>query len=144
MNKARKALINEGLWPAPGGAWCSCGIPIFDKMHFSKEYPMFKHFNHKDEDEDGHFTVSYKKVASAYNWKQLEEVKEQDKVIEGTVVQIVKGGILVDVMGIRGFVPSSHLRAKEIDNIIGQNIENKRVSMALPFTQCFAICASLD
>ena len=48
--KIVKALINEGLWPAPGGAWCSCGIPIFDKMHFSKEYPMFKHFNHKDED----------------------------------------------------------------------------------------------
>lgn len=45
-----KALIKEGLWPAPGGAWCSSGIPVFDKMHSSKEYPMFKHFNHKDED----------------------------------------------------------------------------------------------
>ncbi len=45
-----KALIKEGLWPAPGGAWCSSGIPVFDKMHSSKEYPMFRHFNYKDED----------------------------------------------------------------------------------------------
>jgi len=30
----------------------------------------------RDEDDDGIFTVSYKKVASAYNWKQLEEIKE--------------------------------------------------------------------
>ena len=29
----------------------------------------------REEDEDGRFTVSYKKVASAYNWKQLEEIK---------------------------------------------------------------------
>ncbi len=45
-----KALIKEGLWPAPGGAWCSCGSPVFDKMHSSKEYPMFRHFNYKGED----------------------------------------------------------------------------------------------
>ena len=83
----------------------------------------------REEDEDGRFTVSYKKVASAYNWKQLEEIKEADKVIEGTVVQTVKGGVLVEVMGIRGFVPSSHLRAKEIENIVGQTIELKILSI---------------
>lgn len=83
----------------------------------------------REEDEDGRFTVSYKKVASAYSWKQLEEVKEADKVIEGTVVQSVKGGVLVEVMGVRGFVPSSHLRAKEVENIIGQKIELKILSI---------------
>ncbi len=83
----------------------------------------------REEDEDGRFTVSYKKVAAAYSWKQLEEIKEADKVIEGTVVQAVKGGILVEVMGVRGFVPSSHLRAKEIENIIGQKIELKILSI---------------
>ena len=25
-----KALIHEGMWPAPGGAWCSSGVPVFD------------------------------------------------------------------------------------------------------------------
>jgi hypothetical protein len=45
-----QAIIKEGLWPAPGGAWCSAGVPIFDKMHESKEYPTFKHYNFKSED----------------------------------------------------------------------------------------------
>lgn len=83
----------------------------------------------KEEDEDGKLTVSYKKVASAYNWKQLEEIKEQDKIIEGTIAQVVKGGILVDVMGIRGFVPSSHLRLKETEANVGSTIELKILSI---------------
>jgi len=45
-----KALIKEGLWPAPGGAWCSAGMPVFDKMHSSKEYPTFRHYNYLGED----------------------------------------------------------------------------------------------
>lgn len=83
----------------------------------------------REEDEDGRFTISYKKVANAYSWKQLEEIKEADKVIEGEVIQTVKGGVLVDVMGIRGFVPSSHLRAKDVENIVGQKIELKILSI---------------
>lgn len=43
-------LIKEGLWPAPGGAWCSAGVPVFDKMSECGGYPLFKHFNFKDED----------------------------------------------------------------------------------------------
>ena len=83
----------------------------------------------KEEDEDGHLTLSYKKVASAYNWKQLEEIKAEDKIIEGTVVQVVKGGVLVEVLGIKGFVPSSHLRSKEADTIVGSKLELKILSI---------------
>lgn len=43
-------LISQGLWPAPGGAWCSSGIPVFDKMNRGAEYPMFKHFDFEDKD----------------------------------------------------------------------------------------------
>ncbi len=45
-----RALIDEGLWPAPGGAWCSAGVPVFDKMSECASYPMFRHFNFKNED----------------------------------------------------------------------------------------------
>lgn len=83
----------------------------------------------KEEDEEGRFCVSYKKVAMAYNWKQLEEAKAQDKIVQGVVVQSVKGGILVDVMNIRGFVPSSHLRLKDPQGIVGETIELKILSM---------------
>ncbi len=40
-----RTLIDEGLWPAPGGAWCSAGIPIFDKMSEHGDFPMFKHYD---------------------------------------------------------------------------------------------------
>ncbi|MDD3151173.1 MAG: hypothetical protein PHV68_10135, partial [Candidatus Gastranaerophilales bacterium] len=43
-------LINEGLWPSPGGAWCSCGIPVFDKMSENAGYPMFKHCDFEGND----------------------------------------------------------------------------------------------
>lgn len=43
-------LIKEGLWPAPGGAWCSSGVPVFDKMSEGAGYPMFRHFDNKGED----------------------------------------------------------------------------------------------
>ena len=45
-----KALIKEGLWPAPGGAWCSSGTPVFDKMAETGDYPVYKHFDYKGND----------------------------------------------------------------------------------------------
>ena len=50
QGKSVQALISEGLWPAPGGAWCSAGVPIFDKMSETGDYPMFLHFDHNGED----------------------------------------------------------------------------------------------
>lgn len=45
-----RTLIKEGLWPAPGGAWCSSGTPVFDKMAETGDFPVFKHFDFKCED----------------------------------------------------------------------------------------------
>lgn len=43
-------LMQQGLWTAPGGAWCSAGVPIFDKMSECKSYPIFSHYDYKGED----------------------------------------------------------------------------------------------
>ncbi len=43
-------LINEGFWPAPGGAWNSCGIPVFDKMNRGASFPLFRHFDYEGND----------------------------------------------------------------------------------------------
>ncbi len=45
-----QVLMNEGLWPAPGGAWCSAGIPVYDGMSECGGYPIFKHFDYKGDD----------------------------------------------------------------------------------------------
>ena len=44
------ALIKAGLWTMSGGAWCSAGVPVFDKMSKGAQYPLFKHYNFKGED----------------------------------------------------------------------------------------------
>ncbi len=45
-----KALIKAGLWTFSGGAWCSAGVPVFDKMSKGAQYPVYKHYNYKGED----------------------------------------------------------------------------------------------
>ncbi len=45
-----QTLISEGMWPAPGGAWCSAGVPVFDKMSEGASYPIFKHYKFNGED----------------------------------------------------------------------------------------------
>ena len=83
----------------------------------------------REEDEDGRFTLSYKKVAMAYSWRELEELKAADATVEGVIVSSVKGGVLVEVKGVRGFVPSSQLKLKSTDNIVGEKLELKILTM---------------
>lgn len=83
----------------------------------------------REEDEDGKFLLSYKKVATAYNWRELEDKKALDETVEGLITGVVKGGVLVEVNGVKGFVPSSHMRIKATDDMIGTKIELKILSM---------------
>lgn len=101
-------------------------VPVENTLQKGNEYEFLII---KEEDQDGRFLLSYKKVAMAYAWKELEDVKANDETITGTVVSVVKGGVLVEVKGVRGFVPSSHLRAKDVDNIVGRVIELKILSL---------------
>jgi len=50
QDEITSALIDAGLWTNPGGAWCSEGVPVFDKMSKGRKYPIFKHYNFKGED----------------------------------------------------------------------------------------------
>ena len=47
----------------------------------------------------------------------------------GTVVNVVNGGVLVDVSGVRGFIPSSQLRARESDVEVGAKLELKILTL---------------
>lgn len=47
---AIQELMKDGLWPAPGGAWCSAGVPVYDKMSDCGGFPTFKHYDYKGED----------------------------------------------------------------------------------------------
>jgi len=83
----------------------------------------------REEDEDGKFLLSKKKVDFAYAWKELEKAKEADETILGTVLNVVKGGLLVEISGVRGFVPSSQLRSRESEVEVGSKIELKILTL---------------
>jgi len=82
-----------------------------------------------DEDSDGKMLLSYLKVQQAYTWKELEKLKEADEIILGEISSIVKGGLIVDILGVKGFVPSSQLKNKEQEFEIGEKLELKILTL---------------
>ncbi len=72
-------LISEGMWPAPGGAWCSAGVPIFDKMSDCGSYPTFKHYNFKGEDVSKFANLD---CQTPYYFVNLESGEYNNKVID--------------------------------------------------------------
>lgn len=80
----------------------------------------------KEEDEEGKITLSLKRVALAKNWEVLENHKSANDTIKATIISLVKGGVVVDVLGLRGFVPSSQLRTgTPFEGLIGQEVTVK-------------------
>lgn len=80
-------------------------------------------------DENGKLTLSRKKVDLFYAWQELKKLKEANEIIKGDVVQVVRGGILVDIIGVRGFVPSSQIQNKGTEYKVGDKIEVKIISL---------------
>lgn len=82
-----------------------------------------------DCDENGKFNLSYKKVHLAHTWAELAKVKEADETIAVTVSQVVKGGLIVDISGVQGFVPQGQLCARETVCNVGDKIDVKILTL---------------
>ena len=80
----------------------------------------------KEENNDDAMLLSLKRIAFAQAWAQLNDAKIQGDTILAKVVSTVKGGVLVDVADLKGFIPSSQLRTgTPFDGLIDQKIEVK-------------------
>ena len=58
------------------------------------------------EDDDGRLLLSVKRAKYERAWKEIEKLTQEGSSVKGTVVEIVKGGLIVDI-GVRGFLPAS-------------------------------------
>src|SRR6187397_725673 len=58
------------------------------------------------EDKEGRLILSKKRAQYERAWGTIEQVKEEDGVVTGTVIEVVKGGLILDI-GLRGFLPAS-------------------------------------
>lgn len=80
----------------------------------------------KEENDDEPMVLSLKRIACAQAWAQLNDAKNAGDTILAKVVSLVKGGVLVDVADLKGFIPSSQLRTGlPFDGLIDQKIEVK-------------------
>ncbi|MBN6777983.1 30S ribosomal protein S1 [Pseudoclavibacter alba] len=79
------------------------------------------------EDKEGRLILSKKRAQYERAWGDVERIKEDDGVVTGTVIEVVKGGLIVDI-GLRGFLPASLIelrRVRDLTPYLGQEIEAK-------------------
>jgi small subunit ribosomal protein S1 len=80
----------------------------------------------KGEAEEGYINLSHQKAQKLRAWDEIEKAYNEKKPIRATVVERIKGGLTVDIMGANAFLPGSQadLRpARNLDAVKGQTLE---------------------
>jgi small subunit ribosomal protein S1 len=83
------------------------------------------------EDQDGRLVLSKKRARFEKAWRRIEAAAESGEPVEGTVIEVVKGGLIID-LGVRGFLPASLVdirRVQNLDDFLGQAIECKVIEL---------------
>ncbi len=83
------------------------------------------------EDKEGRLILSKKRAQYERAWGRIEKVKESGGVVSGSVIEVVKGGLIVDI-GLRGFLPASLVelrRVRDLKPYINREIEAKIIEL---------------
>ena len=83
------------------------------------------------EDADGRLILSKKRARFEMAWKRIEQAAESGEPVEGTVIEVVKGGLILD-LGVRGFLPASLVdirRVQDLDEFMGQTLRCKVIEL---------------
>ena len=83
------------------------------------------------EDKEGRLVLSKKRAQYERAWGEIEREKERDGVVKGPVIEVVKGGLILDI-GLRGFLPASLVelrRVRDLQPYVGRTIEAKIIEL---------------
>jgi small subunit ribosomal protein S1 len=83
------------------------------------------------EDQEGRLLLSKKRARFEKAWRKIEAAAESGEPVEGNVIEVVKGGLIID-LGVRGFLPASLVdirRVQNLDEFLGQKIECKVIEL---------------
>ena len=83
------------------------------------------------EDKDGRLILSKKRAQYERAWGTIERIKEEDGVVEGSVIEVVKGGLIIDI-GLRGFLSASLVemrRVRDLQPYVGKTLEAKIIEL---------------
>ncbi len=84
------------------------------------------------ENQDGAVVLSKKKADFMRVWERIRQAYENDQPVQGTLVKKIKGGVVVDLMGVDAFLPGSQIalrRVPNIDELLGQTYEFKIIKL---------------
>jgi small subunit ribosomal protein S1 len=83
------------------------------------------------EDADGRLILSAKRAAFERAWNRIEEAYNEQRTVEGPVIEVVKGGLILDI-GLRGFLPASLVdirRVRNLEAFLGEKLECKVIEL---------------
>src|SRR5213594_1376263 len=109
-------------------------VPIdeFKDAHSLKEGDEVEVFLEHLEDQEGAVVLSKKKADFMRVWERIREAHERDEAVSGTLVKKIKGGVVVDLMGVDAFLPGSQIalrRVPNIDELLGQSFDFKIIKL---------------
>lgn len=87
------------------------------------------------EDEEGNLILSKKRADFLKIWGQIMDAYEQEKIIPGKILKRIKGGMVVDLLGIEAFLPGSQIDirpVRDFDAFVGQTMDFKIVKINVP------------
>src|SRR5512145_3239843 len=97
-----------------------------------KEGDVIEVFLEHLEDQEGAVVLSKKKADFMRVWERIREAYERDEPVSGALVKKIKGGVVVDLMGVDAFLPGSQIalrRVPNIDELLGQSFEFKIIKL---------------
>ena len=83
------------------------------------------------EDKEGRLILSKTRAQYERAWGAIEELQAKEEPVTGTVIEVVKGGLILDI-GLRGFLPASLVemrRVRDLEPYIGQELEAKIIEL---------------
>ncbi|MDX6495242.1 MAG: small subunit ribosomal protein, partial [Gaiellales bacterium] len=83
------------------------------------------------EDQDGRLILSKKRARFEKAWRRIEAAAESGEPVEGAVIEVVKGGLIID-LGVRGFLPASLVdirRVQDLDEYRDQTLRCKVIEL---------------
>jgi small subunit ribosomal protein S1 len=84
------------------------------------------------EDQDGQLVLSKQKADFMLVWDRVKDAHDKGELIEGKIMRRIKGGVVVDLMGVDAFLPGSQIALKQIpdfDALLGQTMQFKVIKL---------------
>jgi small subunit ribosomal protein S1 len=107
-------------------------VPLDEFKDIPKEGDEVEVFLEHLEDQEGAVVLSKKKADFMRVWEKIRIAYESDQPVEGTLMKKIKGGVVVNVMGVDAFLPGSQIalrRVPNIDELLGQSYEFKIIKL---------------